>query len=60
MAVTVTCTVNLADLTGLRLPSSETISSQATSVIDTYQADIVSATLDVAAWTAAATPSQGW
>ena len=37
VAVTVTCTVNLGDLTGLRLPASESISSQATSVIDTYR-----------------------
>ncbi len=37
VGVTVTCTVNLGDLTGLRLPSAETISSQATSVIDTYR-----------------------
>ena len=34
VGVTVTCTVNLRDLTGLRLPSAETNSSQATSVID--------------------------
>jgi len=37
VGVTVTCTVNLGDLTGLRLPSAETISSQSTSVIDTYR-----------------------
>ncbi len=37
VGVTVTCTVNLGDLTGLRLPLAETISSQATSVIDTYR-----------------------
>jgi len=32
-----TCTVELDDLTGLRLPASESISSQAISVIDTYR-----------------------
>jgi Flp pilus assembly protein TadG len=37
VAVTVTCTVELDDLTGLRLPASESISSQAISVIDTYR-----------------------
>jgi Flp pilus assembly protein TadG len=37
VAVTVTCTVGLSDLTGLRLPASESISSQATSVIDTFR-----------------------
>jgi Flp pilus assembly protein TadG len=37
VAVTVTCTVDLDNLTGLRLPASESISSQATSVIDTYR-----------------------
>jgi len=37
VAVTVTCTVNLDNLTGLRLPASESISSQATAVIDTYR-----------------------
>jgi len=37
VGVTVTGTVNLGDLTGLRLPSAETISSQSTSVIDTYR-----------------------
>ncbi|MDA8285866.1 MAG: pilus assembly protein [Actinomycetota bacterium] len=36
--VTVTCTVDLADLLGLRLPASQTLSSTATSVIDTYRA----------------------
>ena len=35
--VTVTCTVDLADLLGLRLPASRAISSTATSVIDTYR-----------------------
>ena len=36
--VTVTCTVDLADLLGLRLlPASQTFSSTATSVIDTYR-----------------------
>ena len=38
VAVTVTCSVGLSDLTGLRLPASESISSTATSVIDTYRA----------------------
>ena len=38
MAVTVTCSVGLSDLTGLRLPASESISSTASSVIDTYRA----------------------
>ena len=38
VAVTVTCTVDLSDLAGLRLPASESISSTATSVIDTYRA----------------------
>ena len=37
VAVTVTCTVTLADLTGLRLPASESVSSTANSVIDTYR-----------------------
>ena len=35
--VTVTCTVDLADLVGLRLPASEAISSTSTSVIDQYR-----------------------
>ncbi len=38
VAVTVTCTVDLADLVGLRLPASEAISSTSTSVIDQYRA----------------------
>jgi Flp pilus assembly protein TadG len=38
VAVTVTCTVDLADLVGLRLPASETLSSTSTSVLDTYRA----------------------
>jgi Flp pilus assembly protein TadG len=38
VAVTVTCTVDLADLVGLRLPAAETLSSTATSVIDQYRA----------------------
>ncbi|MGH8996496.1 MAG: TadE/TadG family type IV pilus assembly protein [Acidimicrobiales bacterium] len=37
VAVTVTCVVGLSDLTGLRLPASESVSSTATSVIDTYR-----------------------
>jgi Flp pilus assembly protein TadG len=36
--VTVTCHVDLADLIGLRLPASQSVSSTATSVIDTYRA----------------------
>lgn len=35
--VTVTCTVDLADLVGLRLPASKTLSSTAASVVDTYR-----------------------
>ncbi len=35
--VTVTCTVDLADLVGLRLPASEAISSTSTSVIDQFR-----------------------
>ena len=35
--VTVTCTVDLADLVGLRLPASQVISSTSTSVIDQYR-----------------------
>ena len=38
VSVTVTCTVDLANLVGLRLPAAETLSSTATSVIDTYRA----------------------
>lgn len=38
VSVTVTCTVDLADLVGLRLPAAETLSSTASSVIDTYRA----------------------
>jgi Flp pilus assembly protein TadG len=38
VAVTVTCNVGLSDLTGLRLPASESVSSTATSVIDVYRA----------------------
>ncbi len=37
VAVTVTCTVDLSDLAGLRLPAAETVSSTSTSVIDTYR-----------------------
>jgi Flp pilus assembly protein TadG len=36
--VTVTCHVDLADLVGLRLPASQSISCTATSVIDVYRA----------------------
>jgi Flp pilus assembly protein TadG len=36
--VTVTCTVALSDLVGLRLPPAEQITSTATSVVDTYRA----------------------
>jgi len=38
VAVTVTCHVALSDLTGLRLPASESVSSTATAVIDVYRA----------------------
>lgn len=37
VAVTVTCTVDLADLAGLHLPGSTTISDRAVSVVDTYR-----------------------
>ena len=37
VAVTVTCHVALSDLTGLRLPSSESVTSRATAVIDTFR-----------------------
>ncbi|MGH9057034.1 MAG: TadE/TadG family type IV pilus assembly protein [Acidimicrobiales bacterium] len=37
VSVTVTCTVALSDLTGLRLPTSETVTSTAHSVIDRYR-----------------------
>jgi Flp pilus assembly protein TadG len=37
VAVTVTCSVGLSDLTGLRLPASESVTSTASSVIDTYR-----------------------
>ena len=37
VAVTVTCTVALSDLTGLRLPASESVSSRAVAVIDTFR-----------------------
>jgi Flp pilus assembly protein TadG len=35
--VTVSCAVDLADLVGLRLPASQTVTSTATSVIDVYR-----------------------
>ena len=38
VTVTVTCTVDLANLLGLRLPASETLSSTSMSVLDTYRA----------------------
>ena len=38
VAVTVTCSVALSDLVGLRLPPAEQITSTATSVVDTYRA----------------------
>ena len=38
VAVTVTCSVALSDLVGLRLPAAESVSSTATSVVDTYRA----------------------
>ena len=37
VSVTVTCVVGLSDLSGLRLPASQTVTSTATSVIDTYR-----------------------
>ena len=37
VAVTVTCAVSLADLTGLALPAAEQVSSTAASVVDTYR-----------------------
>ena len=37
VAVTVTCTVDLADMVGLRLPAAQSITSTATSVVDTYR-----------------------
>ncbi|MGH9074863.1 MAG: TadE family protein [Acidimicrobiales bacterium] len=37
VTVTVTCTVGLGDLTGLRLPAAQSITSTATSVIDIYR-----------------------
>ena len=37
VAVTVTCTVDLADLVGLRVPATRSISSTATSVVDVYR-----------------------
>jgi Flp pilus assembly protein TadG len=37
VAVTVTCVVGLSDLTGLRLPASESVTSTASSVIDEYR-----------------------
>ena len=37
VAVTVTCTVALSDLTGLRLPASESVTSRAVAVIDMFR-----------------------
>jgi Flp pilus assembly protein TadG len=37
VAVTVTCHVALSDLTGLRLPASESVTSRATAVVDTFR-----------------------
>ena len=37
VAVTVTCHVALSDLTGLRLPASEPVTSRATAVIDAFR-----------------------
>jgi Flp pilus assembly protein TadG len=37
VAVTVTCSVDLADLAGLRLPASTAISARSVSVVDTYR-----------------------
>lgn len=36
--VTVTCTVQLSDLAGLKLPGTRTITAQSASVVDTYRA----------------------
>ncbi len=38
VSVTVSCTVDLADLVGLRLPASQSIISTSTAVIDLYRA----------------------
>ena len=38
VVVTVSCSVDLADLVGLRLPAAETLTSTATSVLDVYRA----------------------
>lgn len=38
VAVTITCRVDLGDLSGLRLPAAESITSTANSVVDTYRA----------------------
>lgn len=38
VAVTVRCTVNLADLSGLRLPTSQTVIARSVQPIDTYRA----------------------
>ena len=37
VAVTVTCHVALSDLTGLRLPVAESVTSRATAVVDTFR-----------------------
>jgi hypothetical protein len=37
VAVTVTCSVSLSDLSGLRLPVSESLSSRFVAVIDQYR-----------------------
>ena len=37
VAVTVTCHVALSDLTGLRLPASESVTSRAVAVVDTFR-----------------------
>jgi Flp pilus assembly protein TadG len=38
VAVTVTCTVDMDDLTGIRFPAAQSVSSRAVEVIDTYAA----------------------
>ncbi|MGH9099159.1 MAG: TadE/TadG family type IV pilus assembly protein [Acidimicrobiales bacterium] len=57
VAVTVTCVVGFSDLTGLRLPASESISSTATSVIDTYRA--ISAASSTTEESSGSNPSAG-
>jgi Flp pilus assembly protein TadG len=37
VAVTITCNVSLSDLTGLRLPASQSVTSRSVAVIDQYR-----------------------